>query len=96
MSGHESESDPVVEAALANAPREMAPSVGFTDRTIDALEARGLVHTAPRRLRRSLIAAAWFIGGVGTGAFAMQLWRSASDTATSMIATNQADFVEWY
>ncbi|HKS06524.1 MAG TPA: hypothetical protein VJR92_09455 [Gemmatimonadaceae bacterium] len=98
MSGHEHDHDPVVEAAFARASRELAPSAGFTDRTIGALRDRALLRATPARVRRSLIAAAWFVAGVGTGVAAMELWRAASPANPLLAAVdaNQPDFVEWY
>ena len=92
MNTRDQDAEPV--DALSNAAREMQPSAGFTDRTIDALRQRDLVRAEPARFRRPLIAAAWFIAGLGTGAAAMALWRAASEQTTPVIASN--DFVEWY
>lgn len=95
--------DPDLDAALSQLSRTMAPSEGYAERVLGELRAHGVVRPAPHRLPRMLIAAAWFLAGVGTGAAALSMMRRAPTDAAPMIAaspsiatSSPAEPVQWY
>ena len=95
--------DPALDAALSQLPRTLTPSEGYTDRVLGALREQELVRQAPARMPRMLIAAAWFLAGVGTGAAVLSLIRNEPvDRAPVLTASRgsgtfiPAEPVEWY
>jgi hypothetical protein len=101
-SDHDAE-DPVLDTALSQLPRTLIPSAGYADRVLGELQERGLVRHAPSRAHRMLVAAGWFIAGVGTGAAALGMMsrdrteaRPIAVTSVANMTSTPAEPVEWY
>lgn len=95
--------DPDLDAALSLLSRTMAPSEGYADRVLGELRAHSVTRPVPRRAPRLLIAAAWFLAGVGTGATVLSMNRRDPMAAAPMIAASPAiatstpaEPVQWY
>ena len=103
MNPHDPEADdPVLDAALSQLPRTLTPSEGYTDRVLGAMREREL-RQAPARVPRMLIAAAWFLAGVGTGAAVLSVLRNEPVDRTPVLTASRgsdtfipAEPVEWY
>jgi hypothetical protein len=72
MSPTDEENDPLLDRALADLPRTLRPTEGYADRVVSRLRSGGVLQRGPGRPRRWLVAATWFIAGVGTGAAALR------------------------
>lgn len=104
MNPHDHEpDDPDLDAAFSRLPRTLTPSEGYADRVLGGLRQHGLVSPARPGAHRMLIAAAWFIAGVGTGAAALTVIRRNATDAAPMIAASSAietpgpaEPAEWY
>ncbi|MBC7894158.1 MAG: hypothetical protein H7066_02035 [Cytophagaceae bacterium] len=103
MNPHDREpDDPDLDAALSQLSRTMAPSEGYADRVLGELRTHGVTRPAPRPARM-LIAAAWFLAGVGTGAAALSMMRKGPTDVAPMVAaaadiatSTPGEPVQWY
>lgn len=89
--------DPVLEKLLARDTQHPTPSDGFTERVLGALRRRSLVRTESSGARRMLVAASWFLAGVGVGAAShFALTREAGTQAAVVAADAAAGPEVWY
>ena len=81
--------DPQLGQLISVASSTQAPSPGYADRVLNELRGRGLVRSE-RRSVRMLVAASWFIAGVGAGATAQYFIRSEEEHSSREVASAQS------
>lgn len=89
--------DPMLDELLARDARPSVPRDGFTEAVLSDLRRRSLVRAESSSARRMLVAASWFLAGVGVGAATHIAFTREAGTPAAVATVNASPSPEiWY